>query len=262
MTASLDSFRKLAEPNLARHCDALLSTFVFRQDYIGGSPEGAPPCFQHQARAVPRWIRREKKRIRPLEQLRPDVLEKRKAFLRKVRRIPVKRLVFMDESGLNQSMTRSHAWVKKGTEFVQRTPKDWGKNLTLLGALRVTGWVVLSTMFATANKDRFVRWLKRKLLPKLRRRDVLLLDNLPAHEDKRVAPACAHHGVRLLYLPPHSPDFNPIEPSWALQKQHVRRHAPRDPVSLRRIARRARFRVTPRHCRQWFKHAGYRVQPR
>ena len=136
---------------------------------------------------------------------------------------------------------------------------DWGKNLSLLGAMRLTGWVLLSTMFATTNKDRFVEWLAKKLLPKLRRGDVLVLDNLPAHHDPRVGPLCAARGVRVVYLPPYSHDFNPIEPGWALQKQQVRRFAPRDPVSLRRVARRARFRVTARHCPQWFAHAGYAV---
>ena len=160
-------------------------------------------------------------------------------------------------------MTRSHAWVKRGTEYVERTPTNWGHaKLTLVGAMRLHGWVLLSTLFATANSERFVKWLKTKLLRKLRRRDVLVLDNLNAHHDKRVAPACAKRGVRVLYLPPYSPDLNPIESGWALQKQLVRRHAPRDGVSLRRIARRARFRVSPRHCRQWFKHCGYQVQHR
>jgi transposase len=172
-----------------------------------------------------------------------------------------KRLVFLDESGLNVSMTRSHAWVKKGDEFIERTPMNWGKNLTLLGALRLTGWVVLTTMFASTNKELFVRWLADKLLPKLKPGDVLVLDNLSAHHDARVVPLCAARGVRVVYLPPYSHDFNPIEPGWALQKQHVRRFAPRDPWSLRRVARRARFRITPRHCRNWFAHAGYAVTP-
>ena len=136
---------------------------------------------------------------------------------------------------------------------------NWGRNLTLLGAMRLTGWVLLSTMFASTNKDRFVDWLAMKLLPKLRQGDVLVLDNLSAHHDARVAPLCAARGVRVIYLPPYSHDFNPIELGWALQKQQVRRFAPRDPVALRRVARRARFRVTPRHCRQWFAHAGYAV---
>jgi transposase len=167
------------------------------------------------------------------------------------------RLVFLDESWLSVTMSRSHAWVKCGEEFIDRVPMNRGKNLTLLGAIRRTGWVVLSTMWQTANGDRFVDWLKRKLLPKLHRGDVLVMDNLSAHHDGRVAPACAARGVRLIYQPPHSPDFNPIESGWALQKQYVRRYAPRSHDALRGIARRARYRVSKRHCENWFAHAGY-----
>lgn len=173
--------------------------------------------------------------------------------------MPTEKLVFLDESGLNCSMTRSHAWVRKGDEYIERTPMNWGRNLTLLGAIRLNGWVVLSTMFASTNKARFVHWLARKLLPRLKTGDVLVLDNLAAHHDRRVVPLCAARGVRVVYLPPYSHDFNPIELGWGLQKQHVRRFAPRDSLSLRRVARRARFRVTRRHCRQWFAHAGYKV---
>lgn len=158
---------------------------------------------------------------------------------------------------MNVRMSRSHAWVKKGEELVDLTPMNRGKSLTVLGAIRRRGWVQLSTMWQTANADRFVVWLKRKLLPKLNDGDVLVMDNLPAHKDSRVAWACAERGIRLIYLPPHSPDFNPIEPGWALQKQHVRKYAPRQHDMLRRIARRARYRVTRRHCANWFAHAGY-----
>jgi len=63
--------------------------------------------------------------------------------------------------------------------------------------------------------------------------------------------------VRVIYLPLYSPDLNPIEPGWALQKQYVRRHAPRHPLALRRVARRARFRVTVRHAEQLIRSAGY-----
>jgi len=100
-------------------------------------------------------------------------------------------------------MTRSHAWVKRGTEYVERTPTNWGHaKLTLVGAMRLHGWVLLSTLFATANSERFVKWLKTKLLRKLRRRDVLVLDNLNAHHDKRVAPPSAKPRVRVHYQPP------------------------------------------------------------
>ena len=187
------------------------------------------------------------------------MIAKREAFRRTIRRVDPNRLVFLDESGLNASMTRSHAWVKKGAEYIERVPMNWGKNLTLLGAMRLTGWVLLTTMFATTNAARFVDWLRKKLLPRLARGDILVLDNLAAHHDSRVVQLCAERGVRVVYLPPYSHDFNPIEPGWALQKQQVRRHAPRNSVALRRVARRARFRITPRHCRQWFAHAGYDV---
>lgn len=154
-------------------------------------------------------------------------------------------------------MSRSHAWVKRGTEFVDRLPMNWGTNLTLLGAIRLSGWVLLSTMYKTANGARFVAWLRDKLLPKLNFGDVLVMDNLSAHHNVRVLPACEARGVRVLYLPPYSPDLNPIEPAWALQKQHVRKHAPRHPGALRQVVRQARYRVTQRHCRNWFQHAGY-----
>lgn len=189
---------------------------------------------------------------------RPDVHARRQTFVKTIRRTPRERLVFLDESGVHLAMHRTHTWVKRGTEYVERVPMNWGRTLTLLGAMRLTGWVVLQTMFATTNGDRFVTWLRRHLLPKLHPGDVLVMDNLRAHHDPRVAALCRRYGVRLKYLPPYSPDLNPIEPGWALQKQHVRKHAPRTADELRRVARRARHRVTPQHCHRWFAHAGYK----
>ena len=73
---------------------------------------------------------------------------KRAAYLRKMRHVSAERLVFLDESGMNLAMSRSHAWVKRGHEYVERVPMNWGKNLTLLGAMRLDGWVALGSMFA------------------------------------------------------------------------------------------------------------------
>src|SRR5690348_5107514 len=107
----------------------------------------APPSsrLEHQARAGAARVRCKKKRRRPLESERVDVAFKRTYFAMKIRRIPFERLVFLDESGLNLAMSRSHAWVKRGTEFIDRVPMNWGKNLTLMGAMRRDGWVVLTT---------------------------------------------------------------------------------------------------------------------
>jgi hypothetical protein len=83
-------------------------------------------------------------------------------------------------------MLRSHAWVRKGEELPAIRPMNWGPNLTMIGATRLHGWLALSTFFKTANRDRFVEWLTRVLVPKLAVSDVVVMDNAQAHHDSRV----------------------------------------------------------------------------
>jgi len=154
-------------------------------------------------------------------------------------------------------MGRSYAWIAKGAELIDPRPMAWGLNLTMIGALRRTGWITMKTQFKTANGDRFMVWLRANLLPKLHRGDVVVLDNHRTHHDARVRPACEKRGVRVLYLPPYSPDLNPIEPGWAIVKKAIRQAAPRDAASLRRVAQKGRRRVRPLHCERWFQHSGY-----
>ena len=127
-----------------------------------------------------------------------------------------------------------------------RTPKGLKKLSFILIALFTVGALQLMAhhsfaMFDTTNKDRFVAWLVTKLLPRLKRGDILLMDNLGAHKGPRVDFWCKHFGVRLMYLPPYSHDLNPIEPAWALQKQHVRKHAPRTSTDLASVGHQAMF---------------------
>lgn len=182
---------------------------------------------------------------------------KRAAFLTWVRRVDPNRLVFLDEAGANIAMGRSHAWVQRGAEYVEARPMNWGDNLTLVGAVRRRGWVTLSTKWRSMTKVRFIEWVRRGLAPRLRRGDIVLLDNLAAHKAPEVRFFIEQRGATLRYLPPYSHDFNPIEPAWALVKKRIRMHAPRTASALRRVARAARYVVTPYHCRQYFAHAGY-----
>jgi len=154
-------------------------------------------------------------------------------------------------------MGRSHAWVQRGEEYVEARPMNWGDNLTLVGAVRRSGWVTLSTKWRAMTKARFIEWVRRRLAPRLRRGDVVVLDNLAAHKAPEVRHAIQQRGATLRYLPPYSHDFNPIEPAWALLKQRIRAYAPRTAIALRRVARAARHVVTPYHCRQYFAHMGY-----
>jgi DDE superfamily endonuclease len=100
-------------------------------------------------------------------------------------------------------MGRTHAWTLKGHVRVDPRPMNWGNNLTMIGAVRCDQWLTMSTMFKSANKDRFVTWVRRRLLPKLGSGDVLILDNAPAHKDPRLVPLLRSHGVALRYLPPY-----------------------------------------------------------
>jgi transposase len=174
-----------------------------------------------------------------------------------VRTIDPARLVFLDEAGANLAMGRSHAWVQRGQEYVEARPMNWGDNLTLIGAIRREGWVTLSTKWRAVTTVIFLEWVRRRLVPRLRRRDIVLLDNLKAHKAPEVRRLVESRGATLRYLPPYSHDFNPIEPAWGLVKRDIRTHAPRTAVALRRVARNARHVVRAPHCHQWFAHAGY-----
>jgi transposase len=155
-------------------------------------------------------------------------------------------------------MGRSHAWVRRGTELVEPRPRDWGNNLTLIGAMRAEQWITMSTFWHGTTAERFVDWLRRRLAPKLRRGDVVVLDNLAAHKDPRVAEALRAVGAECRYLPPYGHDLNPIELAWGLIKKRIRAAAPRTGLALRRTAQHASRAVRPRHCRNWVAHAGYR----
>lgn len=182
---------------------------------------------------------------------------KRLAYLLWAATVDPQRLVFVDESGANRAMGRSHAWVQRGDELVERRPRNWGDNLTMIGAMRLTGWVAMGTWWRAANRHRVVDWVRRRLAPKLRRGDIVVLDNLAAHKDPRIAQIVAGRGATLHPLPPYGDDLNPIEPGWGLVKKRIRAVAPRSGPALRRVAQHAWHAIRPRHCRNWFAHAGY-----
>jgi len=191
---------------------------------------------------------------------RATVQTERRAFRRWVQRIDPRRLVFLDESGANLAMGRSHAWLPRGEVLVEARPMNWGDNLTMVGAIRADKWLTLATHWGAMNRERFVQWVRRHLVRHLRRGDVVVMDNLPAHKARQVRELIESAGATLRFLPPYSHDFNPIEPGWALIKKRIRAVAPRTAPTLRRTAQRARCVIRPRHCQNWFAHAGYELK--
>jgi transposase len=168
--------------------------------------------------------------------------------------------VFLDESGANLAMGRSHAWLPRGEVLVEARPMNWGDNLTMVGAIRADKWLTLATNWGAMNRPRFIHWVRRHLVRHLRRGDVVVMDNLPAHKARQVRELIESVGAVLRFLPPYSHDFNPIEAGWALIKKRIRTAAPRSGPVLRRTAQRAPRAICQRHCQNWFAHAGYELK--
>ena len=118
----------------------------------------------------------------------------------------------------------------------------------------------MATAWGAINTTRFVDWVRRRLVRRLRPGDIVVLDNLAAHKAGAVRDLVEAVGAELHFLPPYSYDFNPIEPGWALIKKRIRAVAPRTGTVLRCTAQRARRVIRPRHCRSWFAHAGYQLK--
>src|ERR1035437_10727403 len=120
--------------------------------------------------------------------------------------------------------------------------------MTLFRFIRRDGWVTLSTKWRAVTEVIFVEWVRRALCPRLRRRDVVVLDNLQAHKDPDVRRLVEQAGATLKFLPPYSHDFNPIEPAWGLVKKRIRALAPRTGLASRLVASAAGQLARPHHC--------------
>jgi transposase len=167
------------------------------------------------------------------------------------------RLVFVDESGANTKMTRLRGRAVGGRRLVGRIP--WGnyQTSTLISGIRLEGpcapWLFAGPM----NGEMFLAWVEQGLAPALRAGEVVILDNLATHKIRGVREAIQARGARLLYLPPYSPDFNPIEPMWSKIKQVLRSHAPRSEEQLLLAAKAAFQSISLADCRGFFFSSKY-----
>lgn len=192
-----------------------------------------------------------------MEQLRPEVAAQRKNFKRWMLKVDPRKVIVIDESSANTRMARSHAWVRRGEEFVEPRPTNWGKPLTMIGAISFRGWLTLGTLWGAATRKTFRQWFLHHLLPKLRPGDFVVLDNAAIHKCKDLIRIAKKKGVTLKFLPPYSPDLSPIEPGWALVKKQIKSVAPRDRASLHRTAHQARGKITAQQCQGWYRHCGF-----
>jgi transposase len=165
---------------------------------------------------------------------------------------PAARLVFVDESGANTKMTRLRGRAWGGERLRARIPHGRYQTSTLISGLRLEGPCAPWLFEGPMNGEMFLAWVRQGLAPVLRPGEVVILDNLARHKIRGVREAIEAAGSRLLYLPPYSPDFNPIEPMWSKVKQILCGHAPRTDQQLLRAAKRAFQSVTAADCKGFF----------
>jgi transposase len=167
------------------------------------------------------------------------------------------RLVFVDETWTNTSMVRLRGRCARGERLIGYAPHGPWKTLTFVAGLRHRAMVAPFVFEGAMNGPMFLAYVKVGLVPTLKRGDVVVMDNLPAHKVVGVEQAIEAAGATLLYLPPYSPDLNPIEPAFSKVKAHLRKAAEHTiPRLLRRIGRIVTD-FSPRECRNFFRHAGY-----
>lgn len=198
-----------------------------------------------------------RKTVEASERNREDVQKKRETFKLKSFWWDAERLVFIDETGVNLAMTRRNGWAPIGERVVGQAPCHWGENATLVAALTIDG-LDAPFLFPGAMDTQALRtYVENVLAPRLQRGDIVLWDNLAVHGDPTVADLIEAAGAQLEFLPPYSPELNPIELAWSKVKQGLRKMAERTWKRLTRAAREAMQAVTASDARGWFKHCGY-----
>lgn len=166
-------------------------------------------------------------------------------------------LIFLDETGVNTKMARLYGWAPVGERCRDSVPWGHWKTMTFIAGLRLSGLTAPWVLDGPMNGDAFRVYIERVLSPTLRPGDIVILDNLPAHKVAGTRQAVAAHGAQLFYLPPYSPDLNPIEMAFAKLKA-LMRHEPARTIDalVKRIGDLLETFQTS-ECQNFFQAAGY-----
>jgi len=167
------------------------------------------------------------------------------------------RLVFIDESGASTAMDRTHGRAPSGVRVDGPVPHGHWKTLTLTAAVRLGGVGACLAFDGATNTTCFETYVERCLAPTLRPGDIVVMDNLSAHKGRGVRDLVEQTGAELWYLPPYSPDFNPIEKCWSQVKQLLRAAKARSLATLEQAVAEALAAVTPQNTQACFRHCGY-----
>jgi transposase len=172
-------------------------------------------------------------------------------------RLEPHRLVFIDETGTNTKMTRARGRCSKGERLRSKAPFGHWMTQTFVAGLRCGALTAPWVIDAPMDRAIFETYITTQLVPTLEKGDIVILDNLPAHKNPAAEQAIRAKGARLLFLPPYSPDLNPIEMAFAKLKAHLRAMAMRTIDELWKAIGQICDLFTPQECANYFAAAGY-----
>jgi transposase len=174
-------------------------------------------------------------------------------------RTQANRFVFVDECSTNTSLRPLYAWSRRGERALCSAPRNWGANVTLISSMTLCGMGASLAVEGATTKAVFEAYVEKALAPSLRSGQVVVMDNLSAHKGERVRELIAERGCELVFLPPYSPDFNPIEQAFSKLKGLLRRAQARSREALIEAMGAALSTISDRDASSFFRHCGYRT---
>ncbi|WP_404310917.1 IS630 family transposase [Neorhodopirellula lusitana] len=194
------------------------------------------------------------------EQERSDVKERRISWKHQQRRLDISKLIFLDETGAKTNMTRRYGWGPSDERVTDLVPHGHWKTTTLIHAIDCRGSRASMITNGPTNAQVFEAYVDWLLAPALRPGDILIMDNLSSHKNAAVLEKIRATGAEVRFLPPYSPDLNPIEQIFSKIKAHLRRLAVRTERKLYNAIGKAIKSVTPTDCLNCFRNSGYVAQ--
>ena len=200
---------------------------------------------------------RSKKTLHAAEQDRPDVAAARAELKAEQKKLAPPRLIFIDETAVTTKMVRHYGRAPRGERLVASVPHGHWKTLTLVAALRIDSLTAPYVIDGAMDGPSFIAYVEQVLVPTLRKRDIVFMDNLRTHKVDGVREAIEAAGAKLRYLPAYSPDLNPIELAFSKLKTAMRKGAARTVQALMKLIAKLIKTFAPAECVNYFRHAGY-----
>ena len=187
----------------------------------------------------------------------PDVQQKRTDWQQCLSEKDTGHLVFLDESGVNINMTRHYARAQRNQRAVDSAPLNTPVNTTILSSIRLDGTCVYTIYQGGTTAERFQQYLEVNLLPTLGPDDVVIMDNMRSHHARAVKDFLDKNHIKYLYLPPYSPDLNPIENMWSKIKAYMKKQKVRAAALLSKAVEAAFAEIHKSDCMGYFRACGY-----